>query len=1056
MICNPILNAMSKWCMMLAAFGLLASFSADGKPGRKADPAFQGNQEVQTDPTSTSGRSASSAQIHVVGNVADDKGEPLPGATIILKGNTEVHAITDIDGNYEITVPDRWAVLTYSYIGFLPQDIQVGNRRVVNVTMVEDIGQLEDAVVVAYGQQKKESVVASIAAIEPDKLKVGTSRSLSNNLAGTVAGVLAVQRSGEPGYDESTFWIRGISTFQDTGRDPLVLVDGIERDIDNIDPEEIESFSVLKDAAASAVYGVRGANGVILINTKRGEIGKPRVTIKAEFAGTQPVKLPDYIGAADYMQLLDDIRVDEGMSPMYTDRIAKTRAGYDPDLYPDVDWIDAITKDWASNQRVTAEVSGGNNILTYSLVAAFYNEQGILTRDPSREWDPSIKLQRYNVRSNVDINITKTTKFRVNIGGYLQDRNSTTQSVETIFNKAFKAVPFDYPVRYSTGEIPAGAEGNVWALATQMGYQNKSESKIETLFSLEQDLKFLTKGLKIKGTFSFDRYSSGTVKRSTSPDLYNPTRQRNEDGTLVLSRSSVGSNTLGHSVSGEYGNRRLYLELAVNYDRTFGGKHSVSGMLLAQRSNYDKGDKLPYRNQGIAGRAAYTFDNRYVAEFNFGYNGSENFAPGKRYGFFPSGAIGWVISEEPFMAPVRNVITNLKIRASYGQTGNASLSGRRFAYLSTITDDYDTLNMYKWGMDSGYGVTGMAEGDFGVPDLTWEKVNKANIGFELGLFDGVFDMSVDLFDERRNNIFMERSSIPLTAGFIKAPWQNFGKVKNHGAEVTLNLRKQFRNGLFVGFMGTFTYAHNEIVEMDEPATVVGTNRAKTGHPVGQIFGYIDEGLYTEADFNPDGTLRDGLPRNTLSTDIRPGDIKHKDVNGDGKIDIYDQSPIGGTEDPEIVYGFGLNLAWKGFDFGVLFQGTGRMWRLMSQNIIPGYDTGGYYNVFSNYEDRWTVDNPSQDVFYPRLSYGPNTNNGVACSWWLKNMSYLRLKNIELGWSIPQRWADRSFLSGARVFVRGTNVLTFSDFKLWDPELKSADGGRYPLMRSFSAGVEFKF
>ena len=1047
---------MSKWCMMLAAFGLLASFSADGKPGRKADPAFQGNQEVQTDPTSTSGRSASSAQIHVVGNVADDKGEPLPGATIILKGNTEVHAITDIDGNYEITVPDRWAVLTYSYIGFLPQDIQVGNRRVVNVTMVEDIGQLEDAVVVAYGQQKKESVVASIAAIEPDKLKVGTSRSLSNNLAGTVAGVLAVQRSGEPGYDESTFWIRGISTFQDTGRDPLVLVDGIERDIDNIDPEEIESFSVLKDAAASAVYGVRGANGVILINTKRGEIGKPRVTIKAEFAGTQQVKLPDYIGAADYMQLLDDIRVDEGMSPMYTDRIAKTRAGYDPDLYPDVDWIDAITKDWASNQRVTAEVSGGNNILTYSLVAAFYNEQGILTRDPSREWDPSIKLQRYNVRSNVDINITKTTKFRVNIGGYLQDRNSTTQSVETIFNKAFKAVPFDYPVRYSTGEIPAGAEGNVWALATQMGYQNKSESKIETLFSLEQDLKFLTKGLKIKGTFSFDRYSSGTVKRSTSPDLYNPTRQRNEDGTLVLSRSSVGSNTLGHSVSGEYGNRRLYLELAVNYDRTFGGKHSVSGMLLAQRSNYDKGDKLPYRNQGIAGRAAYTFDNRYVAEFNFGYNGSENFAPGKRYGFFPSGAIGWVISEEPFMAPVRNVITNLKIRASYGQTGNASLSGRRFAYLSTITDDYDTLNMYKWGMDSGYGVTGMAEGDFGVPDLTWEKVNKANIGFELGLFDGVFDMSVDLFDERRNNIFMERSSIPLTAGFIKAPWQNFGKVKNHGAEVTLNLRKQFRNGLFVGFMGTFTYAHNEIVEMDEPATVVGTNRAKTGHPVGQIFGYIDEGLYTEADFNPDGTLRDGLPRNTLSTDIRPGDIKHKDVNGDGKIDIYDQSPIGGTEDPEIVYGFGLNLAWKGFDFGVLFQGTGRMWRLMSQNIIPGYDTGGYYNVFSNYEDRWTVDNPSQDVFYPRLSYGPNTNNGVACSWWLKNMSYLRLKNIELGWSIPQRWADRSFLSGARVFVRGTNVLTFSDFKLWDPELKSADGGRYPLMRSFSAGVEFKF
>ena len=1043
MLCNPISSLFGRKAAAILAFMAVLSFSAyAGTAGRQQAPD-------------------SDSAIDVIGNVSDENGEPLPGATILLKGNNDVHAIADIDGNYSLTVPDRWAILEISYIGFISQEIQVGNRRVVNVVLAEDIGQLQDAVVVAYGQQKKESVVASIAAIEPEKLKVGTSRSLSNNLAGTVAGVLAVQRSGEPGYDNSTFWIRGISTFQDAGRNPLVLVDGIERDINNIDPEEIASFSVLKDAAASAVYGVRGANGVILIQTKRGEIGKPRVTIKAEFAGTTPVQLPDYIGAADYMQLLDDIRVDGGMAPMYTDQIAKTRAGYDPDLYPDVDWIDAVTKDFASNQRVTAEVSGGNNILTYSLVAAFYNEQGILTRDPGREWDPSIKLQRYNVRSNVDINITKTTKFRVNIGGYLQDRNSTTQSTDLIFSRAFRTVPFKFPVRYSTGEIPAGTEGNPWAMATQYGYQNTSSSKIETLFSLEQDLKFLTKGLRIKGTFSFDRYSSGTVSRSTSPDLYNPATQRNEDGTLVLNRSSAGSNTLGHSTSGSYGNRRLYLELALNYDRTFAGKHAVSGMLLAQRSNYDDGSKLPYRNQGMAGRAAYTFDDRYVAEFNFGYNGSENFAPGKRYGFFPSAAIGWVISEEPFMARAKRVLSTLKIRASYGQTGNADLSGRRFAYLSTITDDYDTLDMYKWGIESAYGLTGMAEGDFAVPDLTWEKVNKANIGLELGFFDGVFDMSIDVFDERRNNIFMERTSIPLTAGFIKTPWQNYGKVKNQGAEVTLNFRKQFRNGFFIGLMGTFTYAHNEIIEMDEPASVIGTNRAETGHPVGQIFGYIDEGLYTEEDFigqdesgkyilNPD------LPQSTLYTNIRPGDIKYKDVNGDGKIDVYDQSPIGGTNDPEIVYGFGLNLAWKGFDFGVLFQGAGRMWRLMSNNTIPGFDSGGYYNVFSNYQDRWTVDNPSQDVFYPRLTYGPNAQNAQPSTWWLKNMSYLRLKNIELGWSIPQRWADRSFISGARVFLRGTNVLTFSGFKLWDPELDSSDGGQYPLMKSFSVGVEFKF
>ncbi len=1038
MLCNPISSLFGRKAAAMLAFMAVLSFSA-----------YASSASRQQEPDSGDA-------INVIGNVSDENGEPLPGATIILKGNNDVHAIADIDGNYSLTVPDRWAILEISYIGFVSQEVQVGNRRVVNVVLAEDIGQLQDAVVVAYGQQKKESVVASIAAIEPEKLKVGTTRSLSNNLAGTVAGVLAVQRSGEPGYDNSTFWIRGISTFQSAGGDPLVLVDGIERDINNIDPEEIESFSVLKDAAASAVYGVRGANGVILINTKRGEIGKPRVTIKAEFAGTTPVQLPDYIGAADYMQLMDDILVESGESPLYTDRIAKTRAGYDPDLYPDVNWIDAISKDWASNQRVTAEVSGGNNVLTYSLVAAFYNEQGILTRDPSREWDPSIKLQRYNVRSNVDINITKTTKFRVNIGGYLQDRNSTSQDISLIWSRAFRALPFSFPTRYSSGEIPAGNESNVWAMATQMGYKTTSESKIETLFSLEQDLKFLTKGLRIKGTFSFDRYSSGTVTRSTTPDFYSPAQSRNEDGTLSLTRTSAGSNTLGHSASGAYGNKRLYLELAVNYDRTFAGKHAVSGMLLAQRSNYDKGDKLPYRNQGIAGRAAYTFDDRYVAEFNFGYNGSENFAPGQRYGFFPSAAIGWVISEEPFMARAKRVLSTFKIRASYGQTGNASLSGRRFAYLSTVTDDYDTLDMYNWGVEAGHGLTGMAEGDFGVPDLTWEKVNKANVGLELGFFDGVFDMSIDVFDERRNNIFMERTSVPLTTGLIKAPWQNFGKVKNQGAEVSLNFRKQFRNGFFLGIMGTFTYAHNEILEMDEPKSVIGTNRARTGHSVNQIFGYEALGLYTEEDFvnAAEGILNPNLPENTLGP-VRPGDIKYKDVNGDGKIDVYDQTAIGGTEDPEIVYGFGLNMAYKNFDFGVLFQGTGRTYRMLSSNILPG-QSQQYYNVFSNYKDRWTVENPSQDVFYPRLTYGANSNNMEASTWWLKNMSFLRLKNLEIGYSLPRKWAERSFISSARIFVRGTNLLTFSSFKLWDPELDSSDGGKYPLMMSISGGLEFKF
>ena len=603
--------------------------------------------------------------IKVTGNVSDEKGEPLIGVTIILKNDSTVHALTDMNGNYSITVPERKSVLSFRYIGFVPKEEVVNNRKVVNVQMVEDVGQLDEVVVVAYGAQKKESVVGSITTIEPAKLKVSTTRSISNNLAGTVAGVLAVQRSGEPGYDNSSFWIRGISTFQDAGQNPLVLIDGIERDLNNIDPEEIESFSVLKDAAASAVYGVRGANGVILINTKRGQVGKPRVTVKAEFAATQPVKLPEYLGAADYMQVLDDILIDTGQQAKYTDRIAKTRAGYDPDLYPDVNWMDAIANDYASNQRVTVDISGGTETLRYSFVAAAYNERGILKRDKSYDWDPTIKLQRYNVRSNVDLKLSPTTQLRFNIGGYLQDRNSTTKDISQIFQKAFVAVPHAFPAQYSSGQIPTTEEPNVWSWATQSGYKRRSDSKIETLFSVEQDLKFFLPGLKIKGTFSFDRFSSGTVSRGKTPDYYVPATGRDDEGNLIIASKSNGTNFLDYSKSGDYGNKSVYMEATLSYDRTFAEKHSVAAMLLFNRRNYDDGSKLPYRNQGLAGRASYTYSGKYVGEFNFGYNGSENFAKGKRYGFFPSGAIGWIVSEEAFMQPLRKVISKLKLQINH-------------------------------------------------------------------------------------------------------------------------------------------------------------------------------------------------------------------------------------------------------------------------------------------------------------------------------------------------------------------------------------------------------
>ncbi len=995
----------------------------------------------------------------ITGTIIDgETKEPIIGASVWLK-NSSSGTVTNLDGHYSLTIEGIGGVLEFSYIGMKKQEIAISNKNVIDVILNPDTKKLDEVVVVGYGRQKKESVVGAISSLDVGELNIPGSN-ISNVLAGQLAGVVSMQASGEPGKNSaSDFYIRGIASFKGNST-PLVLVDGIERELDLVDVDDIATFSILKDASASAVYGVRGANGVILINTKRGHVGKPRVVVKSEFAFTQPIKLPSYIGAADYMQLLDDVLDDTGQSPMYADRIAKTRAGYDPDLYPDVNWIDAISRDHAANQRITVDVSGGSENLRYSFVAAVYNERGILTRDKSLDWDPTIKLQRYNVRSNVDLKLSPTTQVRFNIGGYLQDRNSSPESTDQIFSRAFRFTPFMFPIRYSSGEIPAWQEeGNPWAMATQSGFTRSTASKIETLFSLEQDLKFLTPGLKIKGTFSFDRYSTGKVTRSKKIEYWNAASGRNEEGELILAQKQQGGNFLGTSKSAEYGDKSIYMEASLNYDRTFADKHAVSAMLLFNRRHYDKGESLPYRNQGLAGRASYTYSGKYVAEFNFGYNGTENFAKGKRYGFFPSAAVGWIVSEEPFMQPFRNTISKLKLRASYGQVGNANLKGRRFAYISTILDQWnDVPDLYRWGLDGDYGRNNMVEGDFGIPDLTWEIVNKANVGLELGLFNGMVDLQVDFFDERRNNILVELNSIPATSGFYRNPWGNRGKVKNQGAEVTLNVNKQIGKDFFIGLMGSFTYAHNEIIDKDEPLGTIGTTRAETGHPVGQIFGYVHDRLFTEDDFKDveNGVLKDGVPKQTFTAKVRPGDIKYVDLDKNGFIDTYDQMAIGGTENPEIVYGFGVNLRWKELDFGAMFQGIGRTWRILSSNIMPASNKGSMYNIFDNYQDRWTVDNQSQDVFYPRADYGPNANNSQKSTWWLRNMSFLRLKNLELGYSCPKKWLQGFVISNARVFVRGTNLLTFSKFNLWDPELATGDGAKYPAMKSVSVGFDITF
>lgn len=988
----------------------------------------------------------------IEGRVTGENNEPLPGVTIGVKG-TLTATTTNEEGYYQIILPERAAVLVYSIIGYVEEERIIGASNVMDVSLRMSVSDLEEVVVVGFGTQRRASVVGSISTIEPRNLQMGTTRSLSNNLAGQLAGVIAVQRSGEPGYDNSNYWIRGISTFGGN-RNPLILVDGVERSLDNMDPEEIESFSILKDAAASAVYGVRGANGVILINTKRGKVGKPNVSVRFEQGFTQPIQLPEFIGAADYLEVMNSIREERGESGLFSqERIDNIRNGVDPDLYPDVNWLDAILRDNASNSRANITVSGGSNILRYSLVTSYYGENGLIERDRNQEWNSASKLQRYNVRSNVDIDITPTTLFRLNIGGYLQDRNRAPQSVDELFQEAFTIPPYVHPTIYSSGEIPRTPQRtNPWALATQRGYERHSASKLESLFSLEQDLKDVLPGLKARGLFSFDRYSNTSVIRSKNPDYYNPAIGRDEDGNLLLVVDSYGQEFLGYSTGSDWGDKSVYVEGTLFYNR-FIGKHNIESMFLYNMRNYDNGDILPYRNQGIAGRFSYNYDNRYIAEFNFGYNGSENFARGKRFGFFPSFALGWYMSEESFMEPFRATVSKVKFRGSYGLVGNDNLDGRRFAYITTI----NTTGGYRWGVNNDFHREGRWEGDQGNPNLTWETVAKANIGVEIGLWNAL-DLQVDVFQEERSNIFMQRRSIPGSSGFVNAPWANFGKVDNRGVDMSLDVNRQFNENLFLSVRGTFTYAANKILEQDEPSAIIGTNRSSTGKPIGQLFGLIADGLFTEEDFSniATGQLAQGVPAHTFGT-VRPGDIKYRDLNGDGVIDALDRTAIGGTVDPQLVYGIGANLRFKSVDFGFFFQGVGQTDRIIGgANFIPGSSGGSMGNMYTNVHDRWTVDNPRQDVFYPRLSDYQSANNNEASTWWLRDMSFIRLRNVELGYSLPHHVADRVQMRNTRLFLRGSNLLTFSKFKLWDPELGVNNGLRYPIMKSISVGLEVNF
>ncbi|WP_430812786.1 MULTISPECIES: TonB-dependent receptor [unclassified Carboxylicivirga] len=1014
-------------------------------------------------------------EIKVSGKVTDDKGEPIPGVSIAIK-ETTLGTATDMDGRYTIKVPVN-SVLVYSFIGMKPHEVRVTNQKVLDVVLQSGDVDIDEVVVVGFGKQRKTSVVSSLSSVKPGDITVPT-RNLTNSLAGQVSGLIAVQRSGEPGYDNASFWIRGVSTFAG-GTNPLVLVDGVPRNMNDIEPDEIETFSVLKDAAATAVYGAQGANGVVLITTKRGGVERAKITFRTEHSISTPTRLPEFVGSVDYMNLYNEAMTNDGESPLFSEElIDKYRNNEDPDLYPNTNWLDLMLKDHTSNHRYTLNVKGGTERARYFVSGAYYNESGLFQQNPTDKYDTSIGLNRYNLRSNIDLDVTRTTLVKVDLAGQYLENTFPGTGTPQIFRSMLITPPHVFPAYYSDGVIatyPQERDANMrnpWNLLMHSGYAKEWRTSMQSKVGVNQKLDFVTKGLSAKVNVSFDFDSNFYSRRTFNPSRYHAD-SRNEDGSLNYTQVVSGQPDLSNPNTSSSNTKHIYIEGAVNYSRTFDDMHKVGGMLLYhQRESQHANNALPFRKQGAVGRFTYGFSDRYFVEANFGFSGSETFAKGHRFGFFPSVGAAYYISNEPFYPEgLRKIISNMKLRYSYGITGNDNTGGERFLYRATFTTNGPGFSQ---GIGDNGGTNtignGIYENRFAAPYLSWEIETKQNVGVEMSFMNNKVNLMVDYFNSERRDILLQRRTVSQVGGFRSDPWQNYGIVKNHGIDASLDGKRSFGD-FTVGVRSTFTFARNKIVEYDELEQPYPW-MSVTGTRVNENTVYIADGLYTDNDFiigtNPNGTnnytLRDHLPQPTLGGMIGPGDIKYKDINGDGIIDAYDKvRGVGNPSVPEIVYGFGVSLQYKGFYANAFFQGVANTSVRLGGATPEGWYPFAWGVDQSNYRtfalDRWTPENPSQDVLMPRLhrNGSANANNQVPSTWWLKDGSFLRFKNLEVGYNFSKNDLRFLRLEHARLYVMGHNIALWDDIKHFDPESGNSNGGlNYPLARTFTVGLDITF
>ena len=1001
------------------------------------------------------------------GLVKDELGNPIIGASIQLK-NTGTGVITDLDGLFQIQVTDKNSVIVISYIGYVTQEISVGDRSSITVQLKEDTKSLEEVVVTAFGAtQKKETMVGSIQQVRPAELKVPSS-SLSTSFAGRMAGVIAIQRSGQPGADGADFWIRGKSTFGDaTG--VLIVLDGVEissSDLNALDPEVIESFSILKDATATAMYGTRGANGVMIVTTKSGQdLLKPIINFRLETSMSQLTSVPEMVGGVDYMKLYNEALTTRGITTgLYDDtKIRATEQGLNPLVYPNVDWYNEMFNKNAFAQRFNFNIRGGKKAVTYFMSASVKHDAGNL-KSLSKDYfsyNNNINVMRYDFVNNLSIKATNTTKISLGLNVSLRDWKGPSAGVDGIFSMSREASPVDFPIVYPArndkeiytlwGGMSGGIYNNGYRNPVAeyvVGYKKQFASTVNANIRLDQDLKMVTKGLKLHVLASFKNWSKTETTRKAGYNQFEIDQYNEATGEYTLSRVGNEQKTALNTEGAATGDRRIFIQAYLDYKRKF-GVHDVNAMLLYNQDQLDNNkpdnllSSLPRRKQGIAARLSYAYDDRYLAEVNFGYNGSENFAKNNRFGFFPSIALGYNISQEKFWEPISNVISHFKLRGSYGLVGNDGIN-ERYAYLEDIVLSSDKWK-YTTGVNQNVNLQGPVWNRYYNPNLTWEVGKKLNVGFDMQLFHQV-NLNFDVFKEIRSKIYMQKvNTLPdfIGTGETKI-YENSGKMKNVGFDIALDYNKQITKDFFLSFKGTLTYAHNTILERDEPPFQLYPNLSSVGYSRGQHLVYVADGLFRDqADV-------DSHAEQTLGYIPQPGDIKYvdqPDANGncDGIINTNDRVYMGYPEDPEIVYGFGPSMKYKNWDFSFFFQGAARTSILMSGFHPFGKNaTRGVMKFIA--DDYWSESNPNPNAAYPRLTRDTNANNTVNSSYWLRNGAFLKLKNAEIGYTFKM----------FRAYLNGSNLLTFSPFEHWDPEMGGGSGMKYPTQRVFNIGIQFTF